>query len=294
MIPKGNSLGKAGVCSAVCCGPPSGTELNWPRSAGPVRPPAIRLGWEAGGGWRTTGQSPAESRVRRSATIARMSKPCDRAYASRTARTSRSTSSSTIALTLRRQLLRCANQRRLVPGCPAHRLYLRTQRHVGDMSAIPRQQVLHSMDSRCGDVKRVRRGLFRQRHAAHQRFRQLRYLSLLLQEKEAPQGSQPIRSGLRIARLAFLHNQTRQIQVEPVPTRPPLAGDLLMRRPYQVSAWPSCQVAGDRRLDVNGRLHLVDHTPLPHVPLGIDKHRQGDRQRGNGASESVRLRARHG
>jgi len=58
-------------------------------------------GWGRRGARRTTGQSPATSRARRSATIARTSKLCNRAYASRAALTSRSTSSSVMAQALR-------------------------------------------------------------------------------------------------------------------------------------------------------------------------------------------------
>jgi hypothetical protein len=74
---------------------------------------------------------------------------------------------------------------------------------------------------------------------------------------------------LRQSTLPLLHDQARRVQVESLPACPPLAGNLLVCCQNQVPTRPSSQVARDRRLDVDGRLHGLQPTALCPVPQAI-------------------------
>ena len=192
-------------------------------------------------------------RLRASARIALRSKFHLAACSWRAFRTS-STNSSFSMASFTHQFFRRANH-----GC-GKSMFLADPRdghchfRVGDVSAVPRQQEVHSVNRSKGDVRRVGRGLRREGQRRHQRPRQCGHVVSDVELRQVVQRRQSLTRGCGISCRRFVQHQLRDEHLEVRPAAlPPFAGDLLMARTNQIPTRPGREVAGHGRFEIEAR-----------------------------------------
>lgn len=129
---------------------------------------------------------------------------------------------------------------------------------IGQMGAVPSQQVVDACEGSDGNVQRVAAGLGRQGGGLEQSGREVGALIAGGQNGKVVEHAEAALRGDWIAGGSLDDYQFGSEEIEMVSLGiPPLLSDELVGVPDDIGAWPSSQVADYGRFDVNRLLH--DH-----------------------------------
>lgn len=163
------------------------------------------------------------------------------------------------------QLFGGTNNRGCITGPATDRFNVRTHRGVGNMSAIPRHQVLYTVHGRQGYMERVFRVRSRDSVPPDQAVCEVFGLDGRRQQSKAGESFQPFSGGLLVARRTFLQDELRGDEIKPFRRRlPPLACRVLATGNGNISAAAGGEVPDHRGFDVDGCAHGHQSTGEKH------------------------------
>ena len=163
----------------------------------------------------------------------------------------------------RKQFLRCTNNRRFVTVITAHHVYNLQNYTIRNVSTVPGQQKIHSVDRRERYVQRVRCRLVGECRCSEDAIRESSRFSSNAQYRQISHELEPRARRIRVAATDFKHDELRYVKVEALAlTIPPLTRKLLMRQAYDITTWPRSKVADHIAVEVCRGLHAPK---LPQV-----------------------------
>jgi hypothetical protein len=154
------------------------------------------------------------------------------------------------------KFLRGTNDGRFIALGTTNRLDPVTQGGIGDMRAIPCDQVIHTMDRGHSDMQGVYLGIWGQWYMREQGLSQMLDSVGDVQLGEVCQHGQASCGSLWITGAGFLNNKLRDVEIKiPTMVMPPIVRHLLVGCRDQITAWPCSEVAGNRGFKISLGLH---------------------------------------
>ena len=144
-----------------------------------------------------------------------------------------------------------AQARHLVPILFNDTPYGPVQFGIGDVAAVPGQQVLTAVNGGDRDVSSIACRFARDRPFRDQVLGQFQYLATDRQYRNLSKEFQALTSEQGVSSSYFLNHKLRNLQLELGAARfPPIARNLLMGGDQEIAARPSDQIARNRRFEV--------------------------------------------